>query len=318
MNYSVLFMSAITPVHNGAGEGLGLIDRPIIRERTTNFPFVQASSIKGVLRDEYQIKLKSDTKKKEKINALFGPEDGDLYSGAVSFGDGTLLYFPVRSLHGCFVWATSPFLLYRFARVLEVSGKISEFPNLQSLLSNSRLHSTMTDVLINPDSADLLLIGKKPNPGQEESRKIILEEFSKTVHPLNELRDFAQEVADKIFTSQTSSFLKEEFVKKMVVLPEGIFRYFITYATEVVPNIKIDDETGTSKEGLRYTEYLPAETILYCLIGFERARCTNAQSLGLDTGDNVKSLFDSNKPDRIQIGADETKGKGFVELSLLT
>ena len=307
-------MNAITPVHNGAGEGLGLIDRPIIRERTTNIPFIRAHSIKGVFRDEYQIKLKSDPK----INILFGPEDGDLHSGAVSFGAGNLLYFPIRSLRGCFVWATSPLLLYRFARHLGMNGKINEFPNLQNLLANPRLHSFMTEVLINPDSADLLLFGNKPNPGEEENRKIILEEFPKTVHPLDLIRNFAEEMANKIFSSPISTFLKEDFIKKMVILPEDTFSYFISYATEVVSNIKIDNETGTSKEGLRYTEYLPAETILYCIISFERGKCADAHSLGLETGDKVKELFDNNKPSIIQIGADETKGKGIVELNLST
>lgn len=307
MKHSILFMNAITPVHNGAGEGLGIIDRPIIRERTTNFPFIQASSLKGVLRDEYFIKLNNDPMKKEKVDALFGPEEGEHYSGAVSIGDGNILCFPVRSLKGCFVWATSPLLLYRFTRILEISGKIGHFPKLSNLISNSRVHSDMTDVLINPDSTNFLLV----------SEKIILEEFPKSIYSLNEVKEFAEEFANIIFTSQSSSFLKDEFIKRFVILPEDTFRYFVTYATEVVPNIKIDDETGTSKEGLRYTEYLPSETILYSLIGFEKARCDNAQALGLDTADGVKKLFDDNKPDRIQIGGDETKGKGFVELSLL-
>lgn len=303
MQYSILFMNAITSVHNGAGEGLGLIDRPIIRERTTNYPFIQASSIKGVLRDEYKAKLSND----QQMNALFGPEDGNLYMGAVSIGDGNLLFFPVRSLKGCFVWATSPLLLYRFARVLEIAGKINQFPKLNALLANSRLHSHMTDVLINPDSKNMLLV----------KEKIILEEFPKNTHSLNEIKEFADEISQKIFTS-SDNFMKAEFIKKVVILPEDTFRYFVTYATEVVPNIKIDEETGTSKEGLRYTEYLPSETILYSLIGFERAKISNAKALGVDSDTGVKTLFDSNRPDRIQIGADETKGKGFVNSSYLT
>ena len=41
MIHSILFFNAITPVHNGAGEGLGVIDRPIMRERTTNYLIIQ-------------------------------------------------------------------------------------------------------------------------------------------------------------------------------------------------------------------------------------------------------------------------------------
>jgi UDP-N-acetylmuramoylalanine--D-glutamate ligase len=37
-------------LHNGAGQGLGSIDRPIIREAATDYPFVQSSTLKGALR----------------------------------------------------------------------------------------------------------------------------------------------------------------------------------------------------------------------------------------------------------------------------
>ena len=35
---TMLMIKAISPMHNGAGEGIGAIDRAIARERITNFP----------------------------------------------------------------------------------------------------------------------------------------------------------------------------------------------------------------------------------------------------------------------------------------
>lgn len=307
MNYNMLFVSAVTPLHCGAGEGIGLIDRPIMRERKTQFPLIQASSLKGVLRDACKEKLGKSDDGKETIDLLFGPSEGNLHAGAISFGDAQLLAFPVRSLKGCFVWATSPLLLYRFHKMWEIDFGSSSFPKLKSLVDKSELRSEMTDVFICESGKDALLVSAN------DEQKIVLEEFPKRIRALSELGEFATELAGKIF--QEDSFLLAEFTKKLLVLPEDTFRYFVTHATEVVPNIKIHDETGTSKEGLRYSEYLPSETILYSLIGFEKARST--ENLLLDTPPKVQNTFQSCLPTRIQLGADETKGKGIVELKLI-
>lgn len=50
MNHGLLFLHAITPLHNGAGQGIGSADRPIIREVMTHFPFIQSSTLKGAMR----------------------------------------------------------------------------------------------------------------------------------------------------------------------------------------------------------------------------------------------------------------------------
>lgn len=306
MEQSIMFVTAITPIHNGAGEGLGLIDRPIIRERITNFPYIQASSIKGTMRDEYEFKKKMDN---AKIVSLFGPmDDGSKHSGCISFTDANILAFPVRSLKGGFVWATSPHNLYRFLRTVQLAKFDGKFTELKSLISNTNIHSDINDVHISQDNVNKDMVNKL----LLVKGKIILEEFQKSVKPLVEVGKFGKELADKIFTN---SFIKNEFINRFVILPENTFRYFVTYATEVVPNIKIDDITGTSKEGLRYTEYLPSETILYSLIGFEKTKSGDSE---LDNATKVKKLFTDNKPDRIQLGADETKGKGFVELTFIS
>src|SRR5437870_13133969 len=109
MNARLLFIYAISPLHAGTGQGVGVIDLPIAREKATGIPFLPGSSVKGTLRD-----LCKDPKKED----VFGPEttNADEFAGAAQFADQRLLMLPIRSLAGTFAWVTSPYLLKRFLR----------------------------------------------------------------------------------------------------------------------------------------------------------------------------------------------------------
>jgi CRISPR-associated protein Cmr4 len=48
---AMLFLYTETPLHAGSGTSLGIVDLPIQRERTTGYPMIQASGLKGCLRD---------------------------------------------------------------------------------------------------------------------------------------------------------------------------------------------------------------------------------------------------------------------------
>lgn len=307
--HSFLFITLIDPLHNGAGQGLGLIDRPIIRERTTNFPVIQPSSIKGVLRDFYKEKYPKD---EDKVKALFGPEPGkgEEHSGAISFGEGQIFAFPIRSLKGGFVWATSPLVLHRFKEKTSIAEV-----SLTKLNDGFLNEVVKTDKpLICDGSGDELLVGPKPSSGKTDQRQLMLEEYSYDAKPSERLKEFAKEIADKIFPKVADlppSYLNTDLKKKLTVLPEDSFRYFVTSATEVVPNIRIGDEGVTEEGSLRYTEYLPRESILYSLIIHEK---TKDLKLKLETN-QVKKAFDTDFSDlKIQIGGDETTGKGLVSL----
>ncbi|NMG83441.1 MAG: type III-B CRISPR module RAMP protein Cmr4 [Methanosarcinales archaeon] len=297
--YDIMFMDVITPLHNGSGEGLGLVDNPILRERTTQFPIIQASSIKGVLRDAYGKDDGSD------VVSLFGPPPGkgEEHAGAISFGEGQILAFPVRSLKGCFVWVTSPIVLWRFYQKIDIIGKENLFPELKNLID--KIVSGMDKAMICPSGKDTLLL----------NGELLLEEFSICCDDDDSgklLEKFAKEISGKIYRSENDIFLKNEFEKKLVLLNEDTFRYFVTNATEVVPNIKIGEKGTTEKGSLRYTEYLPSETIMYSILTFEKSRRDGANAEG------VKNLFADKFPKKtIQIGGDETTGKGVVKLALV-
>src|SRR5437773_7065225 len=116
----MLFIYVETPLHAGTGRGLGAVDQPIQRERTTNYPIVQASSVKGRLRAEAEAKSKAGQGiSAEEVKAIFGPgarENASEHAGALSAGDARILLFPVRSLAGVFAWVTSVDVLARFQR----------------------------------------------------------------------------------------------------------------------------------------------------------------------------------------------------------
>lgn len=138
------FLLVETPLHAGSGTVLGVVDLPIQRERHTGFPKIEASGLKGSIREAFEQLGKSPERLKklkdkfsglkdkqywQVINLVFGPKEGDLYA-APSFTDAHLLLFPVRSAaHSVFAWVTCPAALNRLVRELRLTG-ISDLPPL--------------------------------------------------------------------------------------------------------------------------------------------------------------------------------------------
>ena len=116
MNYkhAGLLYQNMTPLHVGCGQDVGVVDLPVIRERTTGYPFIPGSGIRGSLRDYFR------TNRNDLTNKFFGPESGDTdneYAGCISIHDAKLLFYPVRSNRYVFLWITWPSVLERYNRV---------------------------------------------------------------------------------------------------------------------------------------------------------------------------------------------------------
>ena len=119
-----LFLWVETPLHAGSGSDLGIVDLPIQREKHTGFPKIEASGIKGCLRESFENKLE---RKNTELNLAFGPESAnEAHAGSLGFSDARLLLFPVKSVKGVFAWITCPQILVRFKRELELCGDIKE------------------------------------------------------------------------------------------------------------------------------------------------------------------------------------------------
>jgi len=302
--YGFLFINVVTPLHNGSGEGLGIIDRPIMRERTTDFPIIQASSLKGVLRGEVDLKLAGDPQRAKKVKALFGSQESGEHAGAVTFGDAMVIAFPVRSLKGPWVWVTSPLVLSRLARQARLAG--ISLTSLTPLLTQLTVGNQ--NARICPSGANSLWV----------NNRLLLEEFPYATQNSPELAALAAELGGLLYPQD--QFLRTEFGKKLVLLSDDDYTYFVKHATEVYPNIRIDGSSGTTKDGsLRSTEYLPTETILFSLVTCGPPRQPEGndnyyQNTGITSETAIKTLFTDNLPEFMQVGADETIGKGLVAL----
>lgn len=112
MKTAILGFLAETPIHPGSGRGLGVVDLPVAREASTDYPVIVGSSLKGALRD------KAETVDVD-VEVRFGNTDS---AGDLLVSDARLLLLPVRSLTTSFRWVTCPHLIERYRRDLRRAG----------------------------------------------------------------------------------------------------------------------------------------------------------------------------------------------------
>src|SRR5205807_736206 len=114
-------------------------------------------------------------------------------------------------------------------------------------------------------------------------------------------------------------FFKEKVKTNLVILPEDAFGDFVQFATEIVARIRIDQETKTVAQGALWTEeHLPSDTLLYAPLHATRPRAETSlfNKDGKPSADKVIDFIRDLKLDRIQLGGDETVGRGIVRVHL--
>lgn len=276
MNTHILFLHALSPLHPGTGQGVGSIDLPIARERSTGIPYLPGSSIKGVLRDAAASKIEKD-----KLLSLFGPETGSAseYAGAAVFGDAKLLLFPVRSLAGVFAYVTSPYLLERFAREAGFAG--------------------LTPPALPAAPASDGWCRLAPGSTLKLADKVYLEDLDLSHQEAKELQDWEDWLAQQ----------SEAPVKgRLCLVHDDVMGFLLEIATEVVARIRLEDETKTVAQGaLWYEESLPAESLLYSLLSLGSSR-KKAVAVVLD---DLRPLLGF-----AQMGGKASVGRGLCRLKL--
>ncbi len=310
-----LFLIAETPIHAGSGNDLGYIDNPIQREVHTGYPKIEGSTLKGAIRQAFEAKSPNIEKERnnfidysENLNRIFGyDEDGLIeevkdklkdktdFAGAIGFTDARILLFPVKSLKGTFAWLTCPRVLAKFKKELEeICGWNNLFTDI-SLENNNPIVPSTSNLFISEN-------------------KIQLDEYIYTVDkginkntPIDKLALF---LANNVFPNKGIEIA--DITKNLVIVPNDDFADFVRFGTEVATRIKIDNATGTVKEGALFTvEYLPSETVMYSLAMFSPEFRKNGMS-----EKQVEKFFNDNKPDYFQLGGDATLGKGIFNLNV--
>lgn len=291
-----IYLHVRTPLHAGTGAELGVVDLPIQRERSTGFPKVEGSSLKGAIREAFR-HIDADAVSDDDSTLLFGPDstEVDLHAGALGFTDARLLFFPVKSARGVFAWITCPAVLRRWEEDLDFAGVDVDLslPPSNTIPSGSRL----------------------PMPGGDDEQIVILEEYAHTLTVSTEARELGDWIGRHVLNMAG-------FTDQVAVLDNDTFRDYVEMTTEVITRTKINSATGTVATGQLFTEeYLPAESILYFVTMASplRLEAEERQDTALGdttdpTGDDVLSFFADQCPETVQIGANATIGKGLVRV----
>lgn len=308
------FIICETPLHCGSGNDIGIVDLPIQRERHTDFPKIEASSLKGGIREAFEESDKEipvglnrvKTSDKATISLAFGPEENPDHAGALGFTDARLLLFPVKSMKGLFAWITCPQVLEKFRNELSLCGLNLEFE--------------MPSKHTAPKDCSLFI----------REDKIVLEEYTFSIKRDSDANGnctrLAEWLSDNLFpANKLYQFWKDKVRKDIVVLSDAEFRDFVTLSTEVITRIKIDNKTGTVQSGALFTEeYLPSESILYSLALTTPIFKEKDEEKGIFKSHNGKAeedlvmeYFTNGLPEVIQLGGDATIGKGIVKTKVL-
>lgn len=287
MKIRMFHLHAITPLHVGIGQAVGVVDLPIAREKATNFPMVPGSAIKGVLRDEFH-----DEHDKKQI---FGPEkisdDSQAQAGALAFGDAHLLLFPVRSLHGVMALVTCPFVLRRYVEDMRRSG-IDTLPAVPPLSDNQ--------ALVGQDNANLL------------SGKVLLEDLDLDGKQDDTASKWAHWFVSQMYAGQAD--LQAEMQKHIVLVADEVFSFLVDTATEVRSRIRIDDGRRVVQRGaLWYEENLPAESVLWGVVGIGKSRGGIKGDLVRDE-QQMEQVWNTglSRITTLQLGGKATVGRGLI------
>ncbi len=282
---SLLYFYTETPLHAGSGTSVAWVDLPIQREAHTEYPMVQASGIKGALRDWASRRDPSN------VVAVFGPEtdQADKHAGCLAVTDARILLFPVRAFAEAFAWVTCPNVLARFRRDAGLAG-VEGLPPVPAV---GRFEARIPK-----------------GSGLAHNGAVLLEDMVFSPIEDEALAGWVEVLARAL---PDEGFGADALARRLAVVSDGEFAGFVRFSTEVINRIRIDTETGTVAKGALWAEeHLPSETVLYALAMAGKPR---TQSEALRTGKDVLDWLHTRVLDQggvLQLGGDETVGRGLV------
>lgn len=280
MNTRLLFVHALSPLHAGTGQGVGVIDLPVAREKATGLPYLPGSSLKGTLRDACDDAMRTK---------VFGPDTGndDDHAGSAQFSDQRLLLLPIRSLAGTFAWITSPYVLRRLRRDAEGltgSGIPSAVPTPDP-----------NACIVSDNGCQISL-----------NNQVVLEDLDLPATPQSDAYKWAQWIGGQVFPTDTD--WQQMLIARFCVVHDDVLSFLLDTATEITARIKLLENAKTVKKGgLWYEEALPTETILSGLAVATPVRATSDEVFTTLT--NL-----TNKP--LQCGGKATVGRGLCRLHM--
>jgi CRISPR-associated protein Cmr4 len=286
----LLYLYAESPVHTGAADSIDVLDLPVQREAATGYPVIWGQSLKGALRQ-----AATDAGWGAALTEVFGSaiersdEDGgttdgqrDTTPGTLAVGDAQLVAMPVPTLRHTFGWLTSAIALARLARKYKILGLPT--PGLPDVRSGDGAAASDDWVGAEREVLGPYLVPLGSSPDQDLGAwagRIAEDAFG----PDEEFRPFADKMRGDLLLAGAD------------IVPD-----LLNECTEQAVRIQLGP-SKTVQNGPFYSEYLPAETIM--------AASLTLRGTG-DTEDNREVLRRLLHGQLLQIGGDETLGKGLM------
>ncbi len=285
MQARLFYLHALSALHCGTGQSMGVVDLPIARARATQLPIVPGSSLRGVLR-EHTTNIDQNA-----TDTLFGPKkvtsDKDAFAGALAIGDAHLLMLPVRCLAGIVSYVTSPFILRRYESDLKRAGV--PVPQFLDNPTNDTAKVTTTSVNCLED-------------------KIVLEDLDLEASEDEVLDPWARHIAQAIHPNNTDA--QTDFISRFALLPNEVMSFLAETATETRTRIEINPETGTVRTGALWNEEnLPAEAVLWGIFALAES---NNQKNDPRSADATFNTALPNPDTLLQLGGNAGVGSGLV------
>lgn len=299
---SMLYIYTETQIHPGSGTTIsGSIDLPIQREKHTKFPTIQGSSLKGALRkqasqanleNKISIQTENGEIEEELVDLIFGNPEG---VGGVSITDARLLAFPVRSLKGVFGWITCPLVLNRYIKDLEmINGEVPQWNISNSIPDDKVIAKGGTNLAVEKDGKNYIFIEEMKMEIENNS-----EDYPKIIKHIQ-----------KGLPTIDNNELGDKFANDLIIVSNDIFMNMALLTTEVTARIRIGEKGVVEPGALWYEEYLPTDSLLYSLILIPRILDNISPK---EIQEKMKGYTDK----IIQIGGNETIGKGFTRLKVV-
>ncbi|MFF7358479.1 type III-B CRISPR module RAMP protein Cmr4 [Streptomyces filipinensis] len=289
----LLYLYAESPLHAGAADSAGVVDLPIQREAGTGYPVVWGQSLKGALRQAARDGGWDD----DVIVNVFGSQPpggadaGSNQAGLLSVGDAQLVALPVPTLRHTFAWVTSDLALSRLAR------------------KHTLLPEGLREALpVPPLAKDMGLAAHEAWYGQENQE--VIGPMLVSLGESAELAAWAARLArDAIGAGPGLEAFAAKMRADLLAVGQDVMPELNRECTEVTARVQLnnglEDETKrkTVEYGPFYSEYLPAETVLAASLSLRPDGLEELYAAEL-----VQLLHGS----LIQVGGDETLGKGLV------
>lgn len=281
-----LFYRAITPLHVGCGQDVGVVDLPIIRERTTDLPFLPGSGIRGALRDNFE--LHENPQVRKLAQTLFGPlNKPEEFAGCVSILDARLVLFPVRSDHQVFLWVTCPFVLTRLAE-------------MSRYFSGKHMPAPPTDLVLN--DAEFI--------GSLAATQVYLEEYPfRKNQAASDNCQWFKEIENDLST------LLSRVRSRLLLISDTAFHHFTRYATMVVQHNTLTSAKTVADQALYSVESAPPETVFCGFWGTTKPRCNDAEAVDSWTELQAGLRYSSQDQAILILGGKESTGLGVTELT---